>query len=138
MRAAPIRPASSRSGSAAPSLPARSSSAVSIDCFSRAAALPVGAASAMRSAVASGACANSSAKSRATVYVLPVPGPPVITARSLRSATAQAIFCQSVPPSRAAWSNSLSSQRRTPSASTGWPTAARARTDAATVASSRQ
>jgi len=71
-------------------------SADAIDSPSRAAALPVGAASAMRK----GACwragsACSSASRRTTVVVLPVPGPPVMSEKRLRAASAQATFCQS-------------------------------------------
>ncbi len=138
MRAAPMRVVSSRSGKAPPTRSARSVSALSIDCFRRAAALPVGAASAMRWRAASGAVANSSASSRATVYVLPVPGPPVMMANAPRRATAQAIRCQSgVSPAR--WApNSASSHVCAWSMSTSRRSCARVRTHVATSVSSRQ
>ncbi|MNW07875.1 hypothetical protein D3C71_2045600 [compost metagenome] len=65
--------------------------------MSRAAALPVGAASRMRSGLpASTAGAWSKASKRTTVVVLPVPGPPVTMLNALRVAKAQASFCQSI------------------------------------------
>ncbi|SHV46891.1 Uncharacterised protein [Mycobacteroides abscessus subsp. abscessus] len=66
---------------------------------SRAAALPVGAASAIRNgaALADDAWSASSANSRATVVVLPVPGPPVSTVRPCDSAMSAAARCSSNP-----------------------------------------
>jgi hypothetical protein len=61
----------------------------------RAAALPVGAASRMRQA---GFCTSRQASSCTTVVVLPVPGPPLITVRCWRSASAAASFCPSTDP----------------------------------------
>ena len=58
------------------------------------AALPVGAARAMRRGRSAG-CSRSSARIRATVVVLPVPGPPDMTQRRLITATAAATRCQS-------------------------------------------
>ena len=74
-------------------------SAEAMDSPSRAAALPVGAASAMRKGVcwrAGSACSRASR--RTTVVVLPVPGPPVMSVKRLRAARAQATFCQSGLP----------------------------------------
>ncbi len=66
----------------------------------RAAALPVGAASAMRQP---GSSATRQASRLTTVVVLPVPGPPLITVSRPRSASAAASCCQSAaPPRRAA------------------------------------
>ena len=63
---------------------------------SRAAALPVGAAKAMRSGFpACSAWVCNSDSSRTTVVVLPVPGPPVMRVKRPRAASAQATFCQS-------------------------------------------
>ena len=66
-------------------------------CWSRAAALPVGAASAIRGAGRAGAaaCSTSSASSAATVVVLPVPGPPVRTVVLCDSAIRAAARCSS-------------------------------------------
>ena len=63
------------------------------------AALPVGAASAMRSLALplGSACRANSANSRATVVVLPVPGPPVSTVRPCASAISAASRCSSKP-----------------------------------------
>ena len=68
-------------------------------CCSRAAALPVGAARAMRSggSPAVAACSASSASSAATVVVLPVPGPPVSTVVRWARATGAAARCSSYP-----------------------------------------
>ena len=73
---------------------------------SRAAALPVGAASATSGcgAPAAGACSARSATIRATVVVLPVPGPPATTVKPPRTADAHARACRpsrSAPNSRA-------------------------------------
>ena len=113
VRAAPMRRASSSSGKASPTFSARPLKALSIDCFNRAAALPVGAASAMRSCSGCGETANSRVNRLATVYVLPVPGPPVMMATLPRRAMAHATFCQSGPPSCVGWSNRMSSHCRT-------------------------
>ena len=66
---------------------------------SLAAALPVGAASAIRSGGLpdSDACSASRASSRATVVVLPVPGPPVSTVSDCVRATSAAVRCSSQP-----------------------------------------
>jgi hypothetical protein len=65
----------------------------------RAAALPVGAASATSGerAPAAAACSAISATMRATVVVLPVPGPPATTAKRRRTAVAAASRCRSSP-----------------------------------------
>jgi len=68
-----------------------------MDSFSRAAALPVGAASRMRylrpaRSGSSPATACKAANRFTTVVVLPVPGPPVITEKRCRAARAQASF----------------------------------------------
>ncbi|MCY1348236.1 hypothetical protein D9M69_343790 [compost metagenome] len=60
----------------------------------RAAALPVGAARPMARRSPPG-CSSSAASRRTTVVVLPVPGPPEITARLRRTAWAAARRCQS-------------------------------------------
>ncbi|MNT01832.1 hypothetical protein D3C72_1363160 [compost metagenome] len=67
VRAAPMRRASSSRGNASPALAASPSKALSIDCFRRAAALPVGAASAMRNCSGCGETANSKVSKLATV-----------------------------------------------------------------------
>ena len=73
------------------------SMALLIELPSRAAALPVGAASPMRRNCPCPASAShcNRASSRITVVVLPVPGPPVISPKRRRAASAQAIRCQS-------------------------------------------
>ena len=58
-----------------------------------AAALPVGAANAIRKVPL--ACDCNAARMRTTVEVFPVPGPPDITQNRLSRATAAAVFCQS-------------------------------------------
>ena len=75
----------------------RRSMALLIELPSRAAALPVGAASPIRRNCPCPASAShcSRASSRITVVVLPVPGPPVISPKRRRAASAQAIRCQS-------------------------------------------
>ena len=88
----------------------------------RAAALPVGAASAMRQ---SGASASRQASRLTTVVVLPVPGPPLITVSRPRSASAAASCCQSAAPPRRAALPANSSARR--ARSSGEPVDARAR-----------
>ena len=61
----------------------------------RAAALPVGAATAMRSLrVASSS--SSSANVKTSVCVLPVPGPPVMTQIFFRAAASAAMDCKSI------------------------------------------
>ena len=67
------------------------------DSCKRAAALPVGAASAMRSGRSSASSSNS-ASNITTVRVLPVPGPPEMTQNRRRSAVKAATFCQFVSP----------------------------------------
>ena len=66
-------------------------------CCSLAAALPVGAANAMRNCVLppSCACSANSANNRATVVVFPVPGPPVSTVKPCDRATFAAARCSS-------------------------------------------
>jgi hypothetical protein len=63
----------------------------------RAAALPVGAARAMRKP---GFSPSRQASSATTVVVLPVPGPPLMIVKHPRQASAAASFCQSGRPSR--------------------------------------
>ena len=92
---------------------ASSSSAASWTASSRrAAATAVGAASAMRGwgRPAASACSASSATMRATVVVLPVPGPPATTAKRWRTAAA--------PAARWRSSGSPGKSRARPSAST--------------------
>lgn len=91
----------------------------------RAAALPVGAASAIRD---SGSCASRQASRFTTVVVLPVPGPPLITVSRPRSASAAASFCQSAAPASPAAlaANSACSRSRVAaSSSSGGALAAR-------------
>ena len=84
----------------------------------RAAALPVGAASAMRQ---SGSSASRQASRLTTVVVLPVPGPPLITVSRPRSASAAASCCQSA---RAAEAGGVGGEQL------GQPRAQRGRRDA--------
>ncbi len=70
--------------------------ACSASCM-RCAALPVGAASAMRSA---GCSSIRQAITPTTVVVLPVPGPPLTIVKRPPSATTAATRCQSISPSR--------------------------------------
>ncbi|ETA98761.1 hypothetical protein O978_22165, partial [Mycobacterium avium subsp. paratuberculosis 10-5864] len=88
----PVSPASrARSAGSRCSISAATASA------SRAAALPVGAASAIlgRGSPARSACSTSRASSRATVVVLPVPGPPVSTVSAWDTAIRAAARCSS-------------------------------------------
>ena len=86
------------------------------DSLSRCAALPVGAASAMRNGCPAKCC--NSARTRSTVNVLPVPGPPQITVRRERSALTAAMRCQSVSAESPGGSR-RSSAMRTEAASSG-------------------
>ena len=96
----------------------------------RAAALPVGAASAIWSGRPA-ACSRSSARIRITVVVLPVPGPPEITQKRLSTATAAAVRCQSTAPSAAGGkSRSSPSRSRGRSTSLGSSTLRRWRSSA--------
>ena len=107
------------------------STAFWIDSFIRAAAFPVGAASATRGVVPRAAnCPCKSASTAATVRVLPVPGPPVMTQKPRRTAVSAARRCQS-GFSRDAWKTrckSAASRRASHSgvtASRAWIAAAR-------------
>ena len=76
------------------------------DSLSRCAALPVGAARAMRSGP--GAKCRTRASTRKAVKVLPVPGPPQMTVSGARRATVAATLCQSVSSSSAEGSTASS------------------------------
>ncbi|MCY1523839.1 hypothetical protein D9M68_587480 [compost metagenome] len=86
--------ASSGSAALMASLTGSSALALRIASAMRAAALPVGAARPMARRWPPG-CSRSAASRRTTVVVLPVPGPPEITARLRLTAWAAARRCQS-------------------------------------------
>ena len=87
-----VTPPSASSCSRTASAASSSRAAACTASSSRAAAFPVGAASATcgAAAPAAAACSASSATIRATVVVLPVPGPPATTAKRRRTAVAAA------------------------------------------------
>ena len=99
---------------------ARPSSSSTASC-SRAAALPVGAVSAIRSVGRRrSACSASRASSPATVVVLPVPGPPVSTVVHWRGGRAAAARCSSYPsPGRPGRARPSSARRRRRAARAG-------------------
>jgi hypothetical protein len=109
--------------------PLRASAATSRASASptRAAALPVGAARRIaRLRPSAAAAAASITSSFATVVVLPVPGPPLITPSARVSAIAQASFCPALPAESSGYSRS-SRARASGAAATGRVASARRR-----------
>ena len=105
-----------------------------MDSANRAAALPVGAASAMR---IEGSCCANTASSRATEYVLPVPGPPTMSDKRFPSTTSAACRCRLSSPRSTAGRRASSVATAWVSNATGTSTA-RARIERATAHSSNQ